>query len=35
MESVLWSILIVIGAIGAILGIAGAIQMARSPYRDR
>jgi hypothetical protein len=35
MEPVLWSILIVIGLIGAILGVAASIQMARSPYRDK
>jgi len=35
MEPVLWTILIVIVVVGAISGASAAIQMAKSPYRDK
>ena len=34
-EAILWSIIGVVGIVGAILGLAAAIQVARSPYRSK
>lgn len=34
-EALLWGFIGLVGTVGVILGVAAAIQMARSPYRSR
>lgn len=34
-ETILWSIIGVVGIVGAILGLAAAFQMGRAPYRSK
>ena len=34
-EAILWAIIGVVGIVGAVLGLAAAFQLGRSPYRTK